>query len=264
VFNYPSGSPVRVTFPLVDNAGVVVDPVSGSYRVLDEDMLIVVATTSLGPLDANASVVDIDIPALQNTVPGGRRITSRTVELTLVFASGELGVQEQLYTLTSGAALAVNVNSYQTYAQAVIEALDIPNIPYWEKASVAQRSAALIDAHFRLGKLSYVISAAPSNWQTHIDWKQSVNQLNSMTNDEFLDLPDYFRAALRKAQVAEAETQLGGDEIDRNRKDGLVTNTVGESSQFYRPSKPINLPVSRRALRYLSGYVSYNMRVGRG
>jgi hypothetical protein len=81
---------------------------------------------------------------------------------------------------------------------------------------------------------------------------------------QFVALPVRFKRALMLAQVAEADTLLsGGSSFEELRREGLMSMTVGESKQFFQSGKPLNLPVSRRAIGYLKPYVSYTLRVGR-
>ncbi|GAL22948.1 hypothetical protein JCM19235_1249 [Vibrio maritimus] len=63
--------------------------------------------------------------------------------------------------------------------------------------------------------------------------------------------------------MLEAEHLLGGDGTEDLRAKGVMSYTVGEVKQFFRTSKPLDLVVSKHALRYIGRYVQYNRRLSR-
>ena len=69
-------------------------------------------------------------------------------------------------------------------------------------------------------------------------------------------------AAIAKAQIAEADFMMGGDTVEDKRRTGLMSETVGESSNMFRPGKPLVLAGSEKALRYLTGYITWSRRIG--
>jgi hypothetical protein len=81
---------------------------------------------------------------------------------------------------------------------------------------------------------------------------------------QFNALPEKFKRQLRLAQIVEANKVLGGEEDDSKRTSGIVEEKVGESSQKFRTTGvPLRLPVCKRALGYLSYYVTFAKKIGR-
>jgi hypothetical protein len=97
-----------------------------------------------------------------------------------------------------------------------------------------------------------------------VNWAYLITNIGLLTAAEIEALPALFLQALRMAQIAESDSILGGDPVGELRREGLMSKTVGESSQMYRPGKPLVMPVSDRAMRYLAGYVRRSLVVGRG
>lgn len=63
--------------------------------------------------------------------------------------------------------------------------------------------------------------------------------------------------------MIEANARLGGTDVSDLRREGLMSATVGEVSQMFRPSKPLVLPISHRALQVLAGYITWSVRASR-
>ena len=166
------------------------------------------------------------------------------------------------------------------FGPALLTALDIPALEAWDGASEDQRIAALIDARERIVQLNFNLLNSNVNfgqdslqyvpegqYQSSYVARNSLfifhGNLAILTPQQFTTLPERFKTALRKAQVAEADRILGGDPYDEKRQSGLVMEQVGESRQMFRAGKALTLPVCRRALGYLSYYVTFNKRIGR-
>jgi hypothetical protein len=68
---------------------------------------------------------------------------------------------------------------------------------------------------------------------------------------------------LKKAQLVEADEILNGDPSIKARQRGLISETVGESSQFYRQGMPLDLPIAPAAMKYLQRWVRFGARIAR-
>lgn len=91
----------------------------------------------------------------------------------------------------------------------------------------------------------------------------SVN-LRATTPSAYPKLSEQFKAALRKAQVAEANAILGGgDPIELALAQGLKSKTIGETHESYIGGRQLRLAVSKATLRYLSGFVSTSKVIAR-
>ena len=184
----------------------------------------------------------------------------RTVEFRLKLLGGNVVLRKVVYALEPSDVLITGLNSFQTYSEAELVALSIPNMPGWDGADEQARIAALIEARLRINRLQF---RDVSRGQSYLGGEVLVGDLSLLTPREFKNLSARLRAALCKAQVAEADTLLGGDPEFERRRSGLIHETVGESEQTWRASKPLELPISRKALSYLSGFITMSRKVGR-
>jgi hypothetical protein len=290
---YLAGTPVTLTVPLQDRSGNPINVTSINYRVVNQDGVEVVAQTALSAFAAGSPSAVIEIPSSVNTivvVPSP--ITSnqidqftprevRTVELFLNVAGNTVMIAKS-FALEPADPLIVGINSFQTFSESELVALDIPNIDGWNAATEHDKMAALVDARARICQLNFWLLNSNINWgQDNLNfvpegayqspYAAANNQLfmfngnlSLLTPTQYNNLPIRFRAALRKAQVAEADAILGGDPVEARRREGLMLESIGEVKQMYRAGKPIDLPVSKRALQYLSQFVTFSKRVGRG
>jgi hypothetical protein len=263
------------------------DPVAQvDYRVLNQD------DVELAPRQpvtnyAGGKTVTIDVPAslnvmgaasTQDTIPTRE---ARVIELYVMFAgAGNQVVQTYAYGLEPVAVLVPGVNSFQTYAQAQLMAAEIPGTPGWDAATDEERYAAMIEARWHLVKLSYYLLNSNINFgQDSLNFvPEGVYQskyvatnglfmfdgnLELLNAEQFAALPERFKGALRKAQVAEADYILSGDaELDK-RLAGLTSDAIGQTRQSYRSTKPLDLPCCKRALSYVSYFVAMNKRLAR-
>lgn len=261
-----AGTPVTLTVPLQDAAGNVIEVASVEYRIVKHDGSEVLARAALTDFAGGSEVV-VEIPASLNEVAAIDPATltsdqieavfireSRTVELFLVDPVGNTRLASATYALEPITTLIAGTNSFQTFSQAQLVALDIPALAGWRGAADKDKIAALIEARIRICQLRF----------TNISEGADVGDLSLVTPLQFGSLTAQFKLALSRAQVVEADAILGGDPVDVRRKEGLILESIGEVKQMFRGGKPLELPVSKRALKYLSPFVSFSQRIGRG
>ena len=275
---YLSATDVTVDVPFQDHAGNPLTVASAKYRVTDQTDQELVTPTDLNVADGDTTV-SIQIPASLNTVATGATREIRNVEVFCV-VGGNTIILSKSYGLTSNAPLQTGLNSFQTYSQASLTALDIPNLDAWENASEEQRVAALIDARERIVQLNFNLLNSNVNfgqdslqyvpegqYQSSYVARNSLFIFNGnlaiLNPTQFAALPERFKKALRQAQVVEADHILGGNPYEDKRQSGLVLDAIGESKQMFRSTKALQLPVCRRALGYLSYFVTFSKRIGR-
>lgn len=268
---------VTLSVPLLDGAGNTVTVSSVSRRVIDESGVEVVTQAPVTGFVSGESSVTVFIDAASNTLAGNATRALRVVELACI-VGGNVMLFKASYVITASDSLREGVNSFQNYAQAQFTALEVVNIPGWDDADDNTRTAALIEARRHIVQLSF------TQLNSNVVWGQDSlsfvpegaylsgsttnmflfnGSLELITPSQFLLLPEKFKLALRLAQVAEADAILGGDPVDNKRQRGVVADFIGESKQVYRPGMALQLPVSRRALGYLSYFVSFGRRIGR-
>lgn len=264
--SYLAGTSVTIAIPLTDLAGNALVPVSMSYTVSDESGVQVIASTALTP--PGDMEVEITIPASGNMLPTGKTLVGRVVNLQVVTASGTVPL-EYAYMVRATSLLIPLVNSFQSWSQAMLNMSVMPRLAYFGSASRDEQEGALIEAFDRLRRLTYVITEEfeamkqitwPGETET---WRILFDDWTEMTTQEFTSYPQTFRTALFKAQIAEADDILGGTSPADRRRLGIQSETIGESSMFFRPSKPIDYGCSPDAHRYLKRYIVRSVKMGR-
>lgn len=277
---FSAGTQVLLSVPLQDASGNLINVASVSYHVADEAGVQVLSTTALDDFAPDSPSADIVVPAENNTLSGGALRGLRSVQLQCVTDDGNTINLQAAYALAAGDPLVVGTNSFCTFVQAEFAAMSIPSLDSWKNASDDDKLAALMDARAHIVQLSF----APLN--SNVNWGQdSLNyipegtyttdyvgnsnmflfngNLDLLRADQFASLPTRFVNALVKAQIVEADYILGGGDVEKKRQDGLIMDNIGESRQMFRQGKPLSLPVSRRALAFLSYYVIFAKRIGR-
>lgn len=271
---YRANSTLAITIPLVDANGDTLAPIGVNYRLLNELGEELLASTATTFTSGDTYVVVTTTPT-QNQLTVGDRKGIRVIELIVSREDGLTTYIRQSYLIESEEVLGLLVNSYQTYNQAQLISTDLPLLEAWEAADEAQRQAALIEAYHRIGRLrfrirnrllssdQFVLNDQNMVTDQFIVSERRISALNEITVEQFNALPVAFITAVRKAQVVEADVILGGDPVSKKREEGLMSDSVGQSSIMFRPGKPLSLSVSKKALDQLSGWVSFTLGVGR-
>lgn len=270
---YLHGTDVNLVVPLQDKSGNQLNVTAIDYRITDQSGVELVARAALVGFVAGAASATIAVPAASNVLAAGQSRALRAVDLYCTIG-GNVVMLSAAYAIEQPDPLVVGINSFQSYPAAQFVALDIPNLAGWDNASEAERIAALIDARDHICQLSFQSLNRRLGQDSLQYLPEGVRDVGSslfgfngdlklLSPAQFANLPPEFRAALNKAQVAEANVILGGDPVEAKRQDGLLLDSVGESRQMFRPGKPLQLPVSRRALAYLSQFVTFSKQIGR-
>lgn len=269
-----AGTPVALTIALQDRNGNSLNATAVEYRIVNQAGVEVLSRAPLADF-AGGSEVTVEIPMELNVIAtiDPAAITSaaidsvfvresRTVELFVTDDAGNTILLTSTYILEPVETLIVGLNSFQAFSQAELIAMDIPNLPAWSDASEKDKVAALVEARLQICQLRF--SNIRQDGQSHLSEVVSIGDLALVTPAQFSTLSPRFKLALCRAQVVQADAVLGGDPVELKRREGLVLETIGESKQMFRSGKPLELPVSKRALKYLSPFVSFSQRIGRG
>lgn len=277
---YLSGTEVALTIDLADPAGNPLTVNAVDYRVVNQDGTELVARTALTTFAAGDSSASVIIASTNNVVATGNTREIRTVDLYCTLESGTI-LLTRSYAVELTDPLVVGVNSFQSFPQAQLTALDIPNIDAWDGASDQQKIQALMDAREHIVQLNFNLLNSNVNfgqdqlqyvpegqYQSSYVARNSLFIFNGnlaiLNASQYANLPERFKRALRQAQLVEANAILGGDQTDSMRTSGVIEDRIGESSQKFRDRGiPLRLPVCRRALGYLSYYVTFAKRIGR-
>lgn len=265
---YQDSVTVSVVFQFIDDAGDTITPTGVDYRVLDQDDQVLVdwTTHSFTTGDTEA---EITVFAANNTLDADQPRGLRAVELRMQDASGNTYRAVSRYVIEQAQPLKVMVNSFQSYNSALLRVQDMP-VNAFKDATFDEQRMAMTEAYHRLCRLSLTPWAKEVRDQDRINapWSGQYGATYVFDHEDydatrFESLPGDFKLRVRQAQVVEADVILGGDPIGDLSRAGLMSHTAGESSSMFRSGKPLDLPASRAALKYLAGYVSYTKRVGR-
>lgn len=291
--NYAPGGAIAVTFDLRNEAGDALTPTALRWRVIDEAETVLQDWTPESPMPLVPQLaVTIIGPLNILTPPATRGI--RTVELEVTTVTGIIMLSQSvmLQALTQ---LSVGVNSFLTYAQALMIAQDFTTsaLEGWEaNPSREHRERALAEAHASILRMPIVVDNREKLFTagaeiTNIPYAPVTNRiwsigvypddtrlypgmrqrwLSHVKADELLTaVPDRQMVAIRKAQLLEASALLNVNPVIAARRNGLMSMTVGESSQFFRPGKPLEQAVlSNQALECLKPYIRRVTKMGRG
>ena len=277
---FSAGTAVTLSVPLQDKSGNPLSVTAVQYQVTDENGAELVPTVALAGFTPGAAAAQIIVSAAENTLAAGVARALRNVTLTCTVGGNQITIRAA-FAIEAGDPLVVGVNSFMTYAQAEFTALSIPLLEGWNNADEQTRMAALMDARSHICQLSFTQLNSNMNWgqdslnyvpEGRFDTDYVGNSsmflfngnLDLLRPDQFTSLPTRFVDALKRAQVVEADSILGGNSIEQKRRDGLTQDDIGESRQSFRATKPLEMPVCRRALGYLSYFITFSKKIGRG
>lgn len=256
---YRPGGDVTVKFDMVDEDGGILVPTGATWNALDETGTTVDSGTVSGPLGSEIEVV---IEGSSNTVTGNRGY--RIVTLVVTTDDGTYDLR-QTYLLRAQATLVVPAESAQTLAAATMLAADMTDIDDWVESAPGVQEIMLKEAWMRLCRLRFrpwrAFDEIDDTIPCHL--ADGAFKLNELTSEDWNALPTHFKLALARAQIREANQAIGGDPIADLRESGLMSKTVGESSEMYRQGKPLQAPLAMRAGKEISGYIDRSLRTSR-
>ncbi len=277
-----AGQDVPVTVALIYN-GVPFVPDSATYRVLGPDDEILQDWTT-APSSAVLGSIAITIPASLNVLGtsvvdtnGVSQTVQNTREARVILVNalaadifaGSQQFSTEYIIAADAPPLVIMTNSFQAYTDSVALANDVwGDLTEWPTASRSDRINAMALSYNFLSRLNYeiyydyddVYFKQRASWG--LPYQQTVGRLYNYSADQFLQLDPDFILCVRKAQIVEADRWLGGlGSPEAERLAGVVSEKVGDSTSMYRPTKPLQLMVSRKALKYLSGYLKMTARL---
>ncbi|QIG75615.1 hypothetical protein EVC20_044 [Rhizobium phage RHph_Y2_17_1] len=273
---YPENYDVAIDVLFTDNSGAPLNVTGVSASVVDGDDR-ELANFGQIPFDLADGKVTITVPANLNVLGEGELSAARTLRVYL--DDGDfVNTRFLSYILEAQTRLEILNNTFLTLPGAEILARDNPRLKGWAAADDEKKSAALINAYTRLSRIQLryakplpeadvATSSRPYDPRRSSrddcdvvikpgDWR------DRFTKEDFLAMPADFRNALRLAQLVEANEVLTDNPLEARHRAGVISETVGESSIMLRGGK-LELGVSSEALRALTGFVYYNVRLAR-
>lgn len=266
---YLAGTPVQLAVAFTDSDGNSLPVVSAAYRIVDDSSTEIQASTSFDIAQETLTIASelnqisaVDVDSLTSEQIDEVRLNeARIVEFELTLDDGNIYPVDIVYALAPRERLIAGLNSFQTLRQSYLTSMSVPSTTAWTTATEDDRVAAMIEARLRICSFNF---RDVTLGQSYLNEDQVISDLSRLPPRDFKELTPRFRKALCLAQVAEAEEILGGgDQSSLFRRSGLVSQTIGETQETYRTSKPVDMQVSKAALRYLGPYISLSQRIGR-
>lgn len=256
--SYLAGQDVNLTISL---GSLTVSAIS--YQILDETSSEVLANTPLVGFVSESAEANILVPALLNATPVGKTSAARVIRLflTTTGAAQSVSVIDYVYLLKSSEPLVVPTSSFQPLVGAELVASELTGLDSWSTATDEQKITALREAYGEIIKLNLRYISE--------DWQSRVSLATQMSEEDWATLSlstwntfePIFRTALCKAQVAHADSLLSGGGIDAT-EDRIIQKVVGESSTTWTKARPAKSPLSKKAMRFLAGYIE-SVKIGR-
>jgi len=273
--NRTASQPSIFTIPVTDEAGAHIDATSASWELFDERGVTIDAG-AVADFDASSPTVTFEIEAASLALPNGAQSAGREIVVYLTTSGGQHEVRDY-FLITSPQPLALMQNSFITYPEALAIRTEFASLPGWDGNERTRQCAALAQAFRSLCRMAYKVpgyngtidNQDKAYWGVGSDqglfWDRGGRRVrvSTLTAEEFDGLPEPFRRALKRAQIAEANVLLGGDPVGDKRKAGIISETVGESSSFFNSKPYLNLPISKQAYEEVQRFVYLKVGIRR-
>lgn len=273
--SYVPSTAVSVSFALGE-AGVALQL---RWRVLDEAQTVLQDWQAISVASPAPTAVSLVVTAGFNVLTAPAVRGMRSVELEVTTDSGTQVLTEE-YLIQASTTLVVYTNSFLTYNQAVLLSSEFVGSPIagWHESEKEQRESALISAFEQLLRVP-VKTRADVKYQMNGSYdlpglasgspvtlaSRFAKALGDLDASDLPNLEPKMLVALRRAQLLEASSLLSSDPVREARANGLLSMTVGESSQFFRSVKPIDMPICPAAAAVLSPWIGrFRTLIGRG
>lgn len=222
-------------------------------------------------LDSDYSV-QVAIPAEVNQIGDADRALRR---VKLKATTGTTTVEfENVYVLLNNFELAVFEQSFATLDDATMYAIDMVKGDVILNMSRVQLRRLLIEATVRLKQMPFSIRRIfgvdyddydrPMNmlnvhnvyWGQEGQYRMDLIDWSKMTPELYAGLPDDFKKTLLVATVNEVAEIASTTDSQSARDEGIVSESIGETTIAYRQGKAANLTVNRTTWRLLVKYLN--------
>lgn len=245
MLEFASNTDVTIEVPYEYN-GASLTLTGFEYEVLDASGIVVVARQADPDFSGSGTSSTLTIPASANTTTSKR--DARLLNCYLINASGEY-VVSQAYVLKGNVLeLTPLTDSFMTFPQSVLVRVQMAeDQDYFDMLSDELKAVALEEAFNRIARLKFKVGDT------------IILDIKSLDLTTFNALSANFLLDLRKAQITEANNIVENSPIREKIRSGIISETIGESSMFFRQSSfPINKSgLSEDAEMYLNSWV-YN------
>ncbi|MER3263083.1 hypothetical protein [Salmonella enterica] len=270
---YRSGEAVSLSFSFN-----ILDIQSATYTVKDSEGSILISDEPIEITEGQMSI-PVVVSADHNQLSEKERDLRHVI--VKATASGLTHEERKMYVLLNNFELLIPGQSFATVADAQMQAIDMLNGDTLLADGEGLMRKRLIEATRRVKTLPFSIRKIlridfdryerPQNmlnvydipWGVDGVYRHDLVDWERMTQDKFDELPDYFKEALMLAVVNEACEIANGNDVAAAREDGILSESIGETTNMYRTGKAANVRVARSTWRLLTSYINNRMIVRR-
>lgn len=238
---FVAGRSLGIEIEFLDSLDDYIVPTSAAFTLTD-DTGAVLDSGDITNITSSTHVLSIDAAHNNISTPQGFR------QITVVYVDDQGNTRdiEKAYILESVNSLQPGVNSFKSAGQMIVAATNLAGVKSITSGELSDVRLALRQAYKNISRLNVRI-------------RKKDNVLVSSTAElTATDLAELSPARLQRlvdAQLLEANFLIGGNPMEQRRRDGVMSESIGEVSQFFRTSKPLTLPVCREAAQMLEGLI---------
>ena len=269
---YVAGTAVTLPVLFEDEDGNALQIASAAYRVIDEDDVeivppspFVITSTTITIASTFNAVVPIDPTTLTFDTMDAAQIkvaSLRVIEFSLVDLIGNILPYSISYLIAPRDPMIVGLNSFQTLNQSKMNAMFVGGLTTWNTSTDQEKVLALMEAKQRLCTYRY---CNITSGQSYLNQAIEIGDISLLTPSEFKMLTQRFLNAIRFAQIAEADSILsGGDPTEKARQDGLLSQKIGETTETYNKTRPVDYRIAKKSFAFISKFLSNSHRISRG
>ncbi|MEI9600090.1 hypothetical protein [Moellerella wisconsensis] len=270
-----SGKPadITVTFDALDVVSATYSVYDGEGNELAKDVKINIKS---GDLSASFSVSE-SLNTLNDSDKDMRIVTVKTKT-----ATGMVAEFDHYYAVMASLNLIVPKQSFIPLMKAKLAAMDMYDADDFLLLSDHTQRQALIEATSKIKAMSFSLKRIYKISDTEYDRPQNILTTNTLpfylagdfrrniidftelTDEQFASLPEYFLNDLAQACMIEAVSIIKTNGAADAREEGLLSESIGETTNMYRTGRSATQALSRKTWRLLGRYIDGTIRMSRG
>jgi hypothetical protein len=220
------GTDISLSFPHTNN-GTNLTLTGFQFQVLDSEGEILIDFTT--PSGFNPLLISTTVSIGRAFNDSEEKIDVRQVNVKLITASGTF--KQTIYYKLIGdvTQLTPMVDSFMTFPESVMMRAKLSeSLKYFDALPDAIKAVALKNSFERLVKHKYSFVTTPCD--------PTGTDISAYNITQFKALPATFQEAIKKAQLVEANLLVENSPVRDKIRDGIISETIGESSMFFRQS----------------------------
>lgn len=197
------------------------------YQVLNAQGEILEDYTTPNGFDPAAASTVVTVEQALNQ--SSDKVDIRQVNVRLITSDGTYNQTVYYKLLGDQTKLTVMVDSFMTFPESVVVRAKMSDrLEYYDELTDALKANALENTFRTFHKVAFKpMGYAPQNQPMYID---------GLSESQFRALPTDFQLALKRAQLFQADALVESSPILDKIRHGIVSETIGESSMFFKQS----------------------------